>query len=241
MCRTLFSFGPFRSRARRERIESFKSIVTVMWQTLSCGSRENSSVVVLTHQASSPIKNSLTLPSARLQATGAFIAILDQRTNMKAAKQQQTMSSPQYASLSSRQLGGALSKPIAIKRSDNHFDLENHEDHEQHEKQFYECATWRMYNRIVDHRLHSPLQQAPIHQHQYENISADCSPSHIHVNYSFSGCSPQQEGQPQLVRPKPRYARAPPLTMPLYEHHQYQPYATNETSIFDEEVFELEL
>lgn len=219
----------------------------MMWQTLPCllagATSKPNTTLLLVHCTCFALCPSITInyfPSARLQATGEFIAILDQATNTKQHKQQ-TMSSPHYASRSSRQLVGAPSKPIAIKRSDDGCDLEDQEEHEQHEKQFYECATWRMYNRIVDHRLHSPLQQAPIHQRQYDNASADCSPSQLHVNNSYSGCSPQQQGQPQLVRPKPRYARSAPLAMSLHQQQQYQLDATTESIVFDEEVFELEL
>ena len=136
----------------------------------------------------------------------------------------------------------APSKPIAIKHNEDHFFVEDQEDLEENEKQFYECATWRMYNRIVDHRLHSPPQQAiaPIH-----HGSAGCSPIHGHAN---NNCSPQQG---QLIRPQPRYARAPTL-MPMLDQQQHQPFAMgglpvhdqhndDMNHLFDEEIFELEL
>lgn len=153
----------------------------------------------------------------------------------------------------------SISKPIAIIRHNNH----NHDDHlfyvedqeelqEQSEKMFYEGATWRLYNRIVDHRLHSPPQRttAPIYNNDYDydyGAAAAVSPT-IHNYNTSSGCSPQQ--QQHLVRPKARYAQlAAPAAMMLDHHYSDHHQQHDAMGAFvppfmedaDDEIFELEL
>ena len=149
------------------------------------------------------------------------------------------MSSSQYAYQSSDRLRVEPSKPITIKHSKDHLCWEHQEDLEEREKRFYECATWRMYNRIVDHRILSPTLQgaAPIHHHT--QLQQCRSSPHVHkINRSYH--SPEQSQQSELVRPKPRYPRVVPVVTPIYEQAQHRHDFVHDATM-DDETFELEL
>jgi len=118
------------------------------------------------------------------------------------------------------------------------------DESEHYEKQFYECKTWQMYSRIVDHRLNSPLVAAPIHNN-----------SNTANNDSSNVVSPQvhqhQQGSPAsngcgLIRPKPRYAVPAGLVLPVPAVPQhFFDFAAHQVNDFDEafdgEVFELDM
>lgn len=131
------------------------------------------------------------------------------------------------------------SQPIAIK--DAHlYTLESlDEEREECEKQFYECATWRMYNRIVSDRLNTPprYNAAPIYNGGPSPASVG---SHVQQSHSSASPVPTSGG---LIRPQPRYVR--PSTVSPFEQsrsHLFCPIMHSmQTADFDEEVFELEL
>ena len=136
---------------------------------------------------------------------------------------------PRYASCSHR------SRPIAIKNQ-LPVTVEVEEQNEECEKQFYELSTWKMHDRIVSHRLSTPPQaSAPIH---------DCDNGWASPAVISPAGSPVQS---QLVRPKPRYARAEILSVFASEqryHDDLSSSSHSEPSYADgleDEVFDMEL
>ncbi|CAB9527999.1 expressed unknown protein [Seminavis robusta] len=70
----------------------------------------------------------------------------------------------------------ARSQPIAIAKGDADWGLQELDmEREECEKRFYESATWRMYTRIVDHRLNSPDSQSPAPVHYNNGSPSPCS------------------------------------------------------------------
>jgi hypothetical protein len=139
----------------------------------------------------------------------------------------------------------ARSQPIAIK--DAHlYTLESlNEEREECEKQFYECATWRMYSRIVADRLNTPPRYSTVPV--YNGCPSPASVgSHVQQGHNSGSPVPTSGG---LIRPQPRYAR--PSTVSPFEHSQSQLFCPNPfmdaammhsmQSDSDDEVFELEL
>jgi hypothetical protein len=127
------------------------------------------------------------------------------------------MSSSSFA-----QTSGAMkrSKPIAIKASNCEYCEEDEQELELVEKQFYDTATWRLYNRIVDHRLNTPPRQneAPINEDVFR-------PS------------------PTLVAPKPRYPNREQVYRvdAFFPMVSYSSPSVDDMPIYEGEVFDLEL
>lgn len=119
------------------------------------------------------------------------------------------------------------SKPIAIQHA-HHLAIEDDEEEEQREKSFYESRTWKMYNRIVDHRLNTPPKPA--------------SPIHDACNgwQSPQFASPVGSPTTRLVRPQPRYARAGAPVIPSFDlFYEKEPAFDNQG--LEDEVFDFEL
>ena len=136
-------------------------------------------------------------------------------------------SQQQQQACSSANTMASRSKPILIQN--HHLVLEEEEaEREAQEKQFYEGATWRMYNRIVDHRLNTPPQPtAPI----YDTCNGWESPQVV---------SPVGSPTTQLVRPKARYALAGTPFVPSFgQFNSTEPVFDMEG--LEDEVFDFEL
>ena len=151
-----------------------------------------------------------------------------------------------HASLSSYNQRNTLvrrSQPIAIRDAHQLNNEAFEEEREECEKQFYECATWRMYNRIVADRLNTPRRQItdPIYN---GGPSPATVGSHSQQSHCSSSPLPLSNG---LVRPQPRYAYARPGMVPSVHQPYSEQFCPNpfmdamQTCELDEEVFDLEI